>query len=166
MSAAVVVLMGVAGAGKTTVGRLLAKDLGWPFLEADDFHPARNVDKMRRGEPLTDADREPWLASLRARIGRLVREGDSAVVACSALKQTYRDRLRIDPAVRFVFLKGGAQLLRRRLEERRDHFFPPELLLSQLEALEEPQGVVTVDVAQPPEQIVREIERELGLGRS
>lgn len=155
--------MGVSGVGKTTVGRLLAAGLGWPFLDADDFHPAANVAKMQAGQPLDDADREPWLATLAAALRQRLERGESAVLACSALKESYRDRLRVGPAVRFVHLRAPREVIRRRLEERRGHFFAPDLLASQLAALEEPEGALSVDVSEPPELVARRIVGELGL---
>jgi gluconokinase len=159
----VVIVMGVAGSGKTTVGRLLAQRMGWPFLDADDFHPPENVEKMRQGIGLTDAERLPWLDALAARIRSLVDAGDSAVVACSALKEAYRERLALDPAVRFVHLHGDFDLIRKRLAERKGHYAHADLLASQFEALEPPRGVPTFDVAPPPEAIVEEIRKALGL---
>lgn len=161
----VIVLMGVSGAGKTTVGRLLATDLGWSFYDGDDFHPAANVDKMGRGEPLTDADRQAWLDRLRALILRLLSSGESAVLACSALKSSYRQRLARDrQGVRFVYLEGSYDLIEERMEEREDHFMPKELLEDQFETLEEPDATLSVLVDRPPDSIVREIEQKLGLG--
>jgi gluconokinase len=160
----VVIVMGVAGSGKTTIGRLLAEQMGWVFLDADDFHPTANVEKMRRGIGLTDADREPWLDALAARIRSLVAAGESGVLACSALKQAYRDRLNVDPAVRVVYLHGDPALLRRRLSLRKGHYAHADLLASQLEALEPPEGVPTFDVAPPPARIVDAIKKALGLG--
>lgn len=159
----VVVVMGVAGSGKTTVGKRLAEELGWPFFDADDFHPPENVEKMRRGLGLTDADREPWLDALAAKIRALVAARESAVLACSALKQSYRDRLAVDPAVRFVHLTGTRELLRHRLEERKGHYAHADLLDSQLAALEPSPGVPTFDVAPSPEAIVAAIRKTLGL---
>ena len=159
----VVVVMGVAGSGKTTVGRLLAEQRGWLFFDADDFHPPENVEKMRRGIGLTDADREPWLDALAAKIRALADAGQSAVLACSALKQSYRDRLAVDPAVRFVHLTGTPELLRKRLEERKGHYAHADLLASQLAALEPPSGVPTFDVEPPPDVIVAEIRKALGV---
>jgi gluconokinase len=159
----IVVLMGVSGVGKTTIGRVLAADLGWPFLDADDFHSPANVEKMSRGLPLTDADREPWLESLREAIRVRLARGESAVLACSALKETYRERLRVDEAVRFVHLKADPELIRRRLAQRREHFFDPHLLTSQLQALEDPADALVVDVADPPEVVAGRIAQELGL---
>lgn len=161
----VIVMMGVAGAGKSTVGARLAAVLGWPFLDADALHPPPNVEKIRRGIPLTDADRDPWLAHVRKRIEHYVRAGQSAVVACSALRREYRERLRVDPAVRFVFLKGDHTLLRDRLNRRVGHFFKAPLLASQLASLEEPVDAVTIDAALPVDEIVRRIHGALDIGR-
>jgi gluconokinase len=160
----VIILMGVSGAGKTTVGQLLAADLGWPFYEGDDFHPPANIKKMRQGIALTDEDRDPWLARLQCLIRELLRKNQSAVVTCSALKQSYRDRLRDGVQdVCFVYLKGDSDLIRRRLQDRRGHFMNPNLLASQFATLEEPLGVLTIDVVQQPEDIVQHIKRKLGL---
>ena len=159
----VVIVMGVAGSGKTTVGRLLAAQMGWDFLDADDFHPAANVEKMRHGIALTDADREPWLAALATRILGLGAQGRSAVLACSALKQAYRDRLNVDATVRFVHLTGDPALIRRRIEDRQRHYAHANLLVSQLTTLEAPAGVPSFDVAESPEQIVASIRANLGL---
>lgn len=159
----IAVLMGVSGVGKTTLGLRLAAELGWPFLDADDFHPAANVAKMSRGLPLTDADRAPWLDALAAGIRERLARGESAVLACSALKHGYRERLRVDPSVRFVYLHADPALIRRRLQERRGHFFAPELLESQLAALEEPREALRVDAADAPDVVVRRIVAGLGL---
>lgn len=158
--------MGVTGAGKTTVGELLAKDLGWEFADADDFHPPANVEKMRRGMALDDADREPWLASLRAAIERWIAHKVNAVMACSALKKAYRDQLEVSPEVRFVYLKGSYDLIRHRLRERHGHFADEQLLTSQFAALEEPENAVTVDLGGSANEIVAEIKRRLGLSGS
>jgi len=161
----IVIPMGVSGSGKTTVGRLLATDLGWPFHDADDFHPPENVAKMRAGVPLADADRAVWLDRLRSLIEELIAARRSAVLACSALKQAYRDRLAVDPAaVRFVYLRGDYELIHRRLQERTGHYMPAALLRSQFETLEEPgTDVLVVDVAPAPAEIVATIEHALGL---
>ena len=135
----IVILMGVAGSGKTTVGRLLASALGWRFYEGDDFHPRANIDKMQRGIPLTDDDRWPWLQALRQVIDACQAQGTSAVMACSALKQTYRDYLMHGcDEVKLVYLKGSYALLYQRLAQRRGHFMPAGLLTSQFATLEEP----------------------------
>jgi len=160
----IVILIGVSGSGKTTIGQLLAEDLGWRFYEGDDFHPQANIDKMRQGTPLTDVDRAPWLTALNRLIRDLVREGRSAVVACSALKQTYRDRLLRDTqGVCVVYLKGDYDLIQKRLQERPGHFMKANLLASQFDALEEPEGVLAVDTTQEPETIVSLMKRELKL---
>jgi gluconokinase len=160
----VVVTMGVAGAGKTTVGRLLARELGWTYHDADDFHPPANVEKMRRGEPLTDADRDAWLAALAGVIARHVRDGVPAVVGASALRQRHRERLRAAaPEVRFAYLKADPSVLRGRLAGRRGHFFPPSLLDSQLATLEEPAEALVVDAARPVPEVVAAIRSGLGI---
>jgi gluconokinase len=160
----IIVVMGVSGAGKTTVGQLLAEDLGWPFYEGDDYHPQANVEKMSQGIPLTDEDRAVWLDRLRALIDGLLAAGGSAVVACSALKRSYRQHLGRDrPAVRFVYLKGSQQLIRRRMEERQDHFMEEDLLADQFETLEEPSDMLTVSVDKEPDDIVAEIRARLDL---
>jgi gluconokinase len=156
----VIILMGVSGSGKTTIGRLLAQDLVWPFYDGDDFHPQANINKMRRGIPLTDDDRDAWLTVLRQWIDTLIDTRRSAVLACSALKQTYRDRLQ-RPEVHFVYLKGDRALIRQRLLARQGHFMPADLLASQFATLEEPQGVPVIDIAQAPETIVAVIKRTL-----
>lgn len=159
----VIVLMGIAGAGKTTVGARLAGALGWPFVDGDALHPPRNIDKMRRGLPLTDADREPWLARVRERIEDYVRAAQPAVIACSALRHAYRERLRVDPAVRFVYLKGDYALLHHRLRQRSGHFLEAPLLESQFAALEQPGDAITVDAALPVTDIVRHVRTALGV---
>jgi len=162
--ARVVLIMGVTGSGKTTVGQALAAALGWRFLDADDFHPPANVAKMRAGVPLDDADRAPWLAALRTQILESLRTDESAVVACSALKQRYRDVLVTDPArVLVVHLAGDRALIRSRLQARQGHFMNPELLDSQLADLESPAGALECDPAAPPEAIVAHIRSALTL---
>ena len=161
MAPAVVILMGVAGAGKTTVGRLLAAKLGARFIEGDLFHPAANVEKMRAGTPLTDDDRRPWLHALADEIGRCMAQGEPAVIACSALKRAYREILVAGrPTVRVVHLKGSPALIQQRLQARRGHYMPPSLLPSQFAALESPDGgeaAITIDVSGSPDQIVKAI---------
>jgi gluconokinase len=159
----VVIVMGVVGAGKTTVGRLLAEELGWNFADADDFHPASNVEKIRQGIPLTDADRQPWLDRLRAAIMTWMQDGRSVALACSALKQSYRQQLEVGPEVRFVYLKGTAGLIAERLRGRKGHFADEHILDSQLADLEEPQSAVTVEISSTPKEIVAEIRQKLGL---
>jgi gluconokinase len=160
----VVVLMGVSGSGKTRVGRLLARRLGWPFVEGDDLHSRRNREKMRRGIPLTDADRAPWLRRVRGAIRRVLRRGGNAVLACSALKESYRRILRVDPQrVKLVHLEGSQRLIRARLARRRDHFMNPALLDSQFATLEKPRGVIRIRIDRSPGEIVRSIQRKLGI---
>jgi gluconokinase len=154
--------MGVVGAGKTTVGSLLAQRLGWQFADADDFHPAANVEKIRRGIPLDDSDRAPWLAALRNAILRWNAERQNAVLACSALKRKYRDELRID-GVQFVYLKGNYELIEQRLRTRRGHFASDSILKSQFEDLEKPDDAITVEIDKTPDAIVAEIIEKLKL---
>lgn len=157
--------MGVSGSGKTTVGKLLSKRVGWPFEEGDKLHPKANVEKMRAGIPLTDADREPWLRAVAAWIEQRRREGTGGIVSCSALKRTYRAIIigaRND--VRLVYLRGEHDVIADRIATRRHHFMPASLLQSQFDTLEEPgpdENAITVDVAPPPRQIVAAILRAL-----
>jgi gluconokinase len=162
----IVIIFGVSGAGKTTVGKLLAHEVGWRFIEADDFHLVANVAKMRSGRPLTDQDRWPWLERLHEEIKRSIDVGENAVLACSALKRGYRDRLRASEQVKFVFLHGDYALVEKPLRSRRDHFMNPNLLQSQFEDLEEAgsrEDVLTVQLGGTPEEIVGEIKAKLHL---
>jgi gluconokinase len=160
----VVILFGVTGAGKTVVGQLLAAELGWPFYDADDFHSAASVEKMRTGIPLDDGDRQPWLARLRARIEQSLADGEDAVLACSALKRAYRDYLTVDHRVRLVHLSGDRDLIAGRLRARRGHYMNPDLLNSQFDTLEPPDdGALVVDVHATPPEIVRTIRESLRL---
>ncbi len=159
-----IILFGVTGAGKTTIGLLLAADLGWPFYDADDFHPAANVEKMRQGIPLTDADRKPWLDSLHHLIKTSLDEGKPGILACSALRESYREYLQVGEGVEYVYLRGDFDLIQQRLAGRVGHYMNPALLRSQFEALEEPlRGETVISVDQPPAAIVGEIRRELGV---
>ncbi len=158
----VILLMGVSGSGKTTVGTLLAQQLGWQFADADDYHSAANKDKMRHGIPLTDADRAPWLATLRSLISNWIDNHANAVLACSALKQSYRDELQISDAVRVVYLKVSPEILSQRLLERHGHYMKQDMLDSQLATLEEPQDALVVDGRNAPADVVQQIHQQLG----
>lgn len=159
----IVIVMGVCGCGKTTVGMALAEALGWPFFDADDFHPAANVGKMAAGVPLTDADRWPWLDRLASEMQAIHRAGGNAVLACSALKQAYRDRLAAAGLVRYVHLRGDRATLAARLASRRDHYMPAALLDSQIAALEPPADALEIDVAVPVATQVERIRDRLNL---
>jgi len=144
-----VVLMGVCGCGKSTVGQALANDFGWVFLDADNFHPENNVAKMAAGVALTDADRWPWLDRIVTELQAVEAKGRHAVLACSALRQRYRDRLDRAGEIRWVYLKGDAATIEPRMASRRGHFMPATLLASQFATLEEPADAIVVDITQP-----------------
>ena len=159
----IAVVMGVSGSGKTTIGRAIAAALSAEFLEGDKFHPPANIAKMSRGEPLDDADRWPWLDRMAEALARAKADGRSVVLASSALKRSYRDRLRRGaPDLRVVYLKGDKELIRRRIEARKHHFMPPGLLDSQFAALEEPgpdESPVVIDVTPPLEILMGQLPR-------
>ena len=157
----VVVLMGVTGSGKSTIGRLLSQVLGWKYYDADDFHPPANVAKMRSGIPLNDDDRKPWLETLRDLIRQCLERGENAVLACSALKESYREFLVLNERVRLIYLKGNRELLKERLASRRGHYMNPALLDSQLDTLEEPKFGYTLDISLSPDEIVKDIRSYL-----
>ncbi|HEY8993073.1 MAG TPA: gluconokinase [Lacunisphaera sp.] len=159
-----ILLMGVAGSGKTTVGRLLARELGWTYHEADDFHSAANKEKMGQGIPLDDDDRMPWLESIRRAMDGTIAAGRPAVFTCSALKEKYR-RILLDglPGTLLVYLSGQRDLLLVRLQGRTGHYMKPAMLDSQLATLEPPAGALTLDISRPPEALVAEIRRRLRL---
>lgn len=160
----VIILFGVTGSGKTTIGRLLSGELGWKFYDADDFHTPANIEKMKRAIPLTDEDRKLWLERLRELISDSLAQRIDMVLACSALKEAYRKYLRVNDEVKFVFLKGDFKLIQERLKNRRGHFINPALLPSQFFTLEESQGKITVvDVAPSPAVIVRKIRDRIGI---
>jgi gluconokinase len=160
-----IVVMGVSGCGKSSVGLRLAEALKATFLDADDFHPPANVERMRAGIALTDEDRAGWLDALSRRLARSLDADESVVLACSALKRSYRDALRRGaPALRLVHLSGSRELLAQRIGARKDHYMPPTLLASQLATLQAPDAeerAITVDVAPPTDQLVRDILRRL-----
>ncbi|WP_164017786.1 gluconokinase [Pyxidicoccus trucidator] len=159
----IVIVMGVSGAGKTTVGRALGKSLGWRFVDADDLHPKANVVKMAAGVPLTDEDRWPWLQVLREVVAEALERGEDLVLVCSALKSSYRALLEVDPSrMRWVYLDAPREVLARRLSQRHGHFMPPSLLDSQLATLEVPEDALRVDVSPPPDVVVKRIREGLG----
>jgi carbohydrate kinase (thermoresistant glucokinase family) len=150
-----VILMGVAGSGKTAVGKAVTTRLNWLFLDADDFHPAANIEKMKHGIPLNDQDRIPWLQALRDELRRLLAEGRSAILACSALKESYRQLLSDDvAAIRFVLLDVDQETIRQRLQHRSAHFFPKELMDSQFAALEKPKDAIIIDARKPLNEVI------------
>jgi gluconokinase len=159
----VIVVMGVTGSGKTTIGDLLARRLGWEFADADEFHSAANKEKMHKGIPLSDVDRLPWLATIHDQIAKWVALKQNVVLACSALKQSYRQLLWNGPEVQFVYLKGSYELIAERLRARKGHFADEHILAGQFRDLEEPSDAVAVDIGASPEEIVDEICRRLGL---
>lgn len=163
----VIVLMGVSGSGKSTVGGELSRALGWPFRDADSFHPPSNIEKMSRGDPLTDDDRWPWLDAIGAWIGERLAGGEAGIVSCSALKRAYRTRIGAKrQGVQLVYLLGSQDLIGARLAARRDHFMPAALLASQFAVLEEPgpeERALVVGVAMPPRYIASWVADRLGL---
>ena len=160
----IIIVMGVAGSGKTTVARLLAEQLSWTFRDSDEFHPPANIEKMSGGTPLNDADRVSWLAAMRAAIEAWLRENTNAVITCSCLKADYRKTLLVDPTrMRFVYLKGSFELIEARLRQRPNHFMKVNLLKSQFEILEESRDAIVVDVSDPPEVIVQKIRKALNI---
>jgi len=158
----IVILMGVSGVGKTTIGQILSDKLGWRLFDADEFHSAASIEKMRSGIALEDADRWPWLDRMNAMIRQKETSGESVLLACSALKQVYRDRLANDTAeVRWVYLKGPFELIRRRLEARKGHYMKAGLLESQFAALEEPGNALSFGIEDSPDSIADAILRRL-----
>jgi gluconokinase len=156
------ILMGVSGSGKTSVGKALAEHLGWDFYDADDFHPPENVVKMANRIPLDDSDRAPWLAALHNLISASLQADQPGVLACSALKEHYRQQLLDDHKdVQIVYLKGSYDLIWSRMEKRTDHYMKPHMLKSQLETLEEPTNALTVDISMSVDDIVQEILKQM-----
>lgn len=160
----VVIVMGVSGSGKTTVATQLASELDWKFLDADSLHSPASIAKMQAGIPLNDADRAPWLQTLRHEIERSLAKDENLTLACSALKRVYREQVLVNSDVKLVYLRGTAQVLRQRLKQRVGHFMSEQLLASQLETLEEPSEAVTVDVRHSVDEIVAEVRERLHLG--
>ena len=158
----ILVLMGVCGCGKSTVGEALARSIGCRFLDADDFHPQANVAKMASGVPLTDEDRWPWLDTIARELAQILERGEHAVLACSALKEAYRRRLQRAGDVRIVYLKGDQATIAARLASRQHKYMPPTLLPSQFAALEEPAGAAVVDIREPVAEQVAHIREAFG----
>jgi carbohydrate kinase (thermoresistant glucokinase family) len=157
-----IVVMGVAGSGKTTVGKKLSVSLDCPFYEGDDFHTSANIEKMKKGMALTDEDREPWIELLSEMMGQWRKQSPTFVLACSALKAKYRRILETTGKVRWIFLKGSYDLVLNRLSEREGHFFPAQLLQSQFQDLEEPGEALTLDIAEPVDKIIETVRNQLG----
>ena len=155
--------MGTTGAGKTTIGSMLAAELNWQFTDADAFHPPANIEKMSHGIPLNDVDRAPWLAAMRKAILEWIAAGKNVVLACSALKRAYREELRPSAEVNMIYLKGTYALFAERIRQRHGHFAGEGILAGQFADLEEPDDAITIDAAKTPEEIVVEIRKRLGL---
>lgn len=164
----IIIIMGVAGSGKTTIGKLLAESLGWEFSDADDFHSPSNIQKMQKGIPLTEADRIPWLEDLQTAIKQWLQANKNMILACSALKNSYRDYLVVESdRVRLIYLRGSYELIKQRLQNRQNHYLGVELLESQFAALEEPSDTVYstiyIDISSTPTEIVDKIRHDLNL---
>jgi gluconokinase len=159
----IIVIMGVAGSGKTTIGSLLAKELSWQFYDADDFHSEANRTKMLQGIALTDEDRASWLLSLKDLIVQNIQQNRQAVLACSALKNSYRDMLKVNEQVKFVYLQGTYEQIKTRLNNRTGHYMSAGMLDSQFQTLEEPQDIFTIDITNTPQDILILIHEGLNL---
>jgi len=159
----IIVLMGVSGAGKSTVGRELALELAWRFADADDFHSSANIAKMHAGIPLTDEDRAPWLQALHDAISAWLKSPENVVLACSALKQSYREMLVVSPDVKLVYLRAAPALIAARMAARTGHYMNPHVVPSQFETLQEPADAVAIDASGNVREIVREIRACFGL---
>jgi gluconokinase len=160
----IILVMGVSGSGKSTIGEKLADSLNWEFIDADSFHSAENIEKMKHGISLNDGDRKPWLQSLQAAIKQWLTENKNVVLACSALKVSYRQILLLDEKqMRLVYLKGTFEQIQQRLRSRHNHYMSPDLLQSQFETLEEPTDAITVNIEDPPDVIVQHIRASLGI---
>ena len=159
----IIIIMGVAGCGKSTIGAVLAHELDWDFYDADDFHSESNRIKMAQNIPLTDEDRAGWLDSLRSLIGQNIQNEKPIVLACSALKKSYRDILMINDQVKFIYLRGTYEQIEARLLQRSGHFMSAKMLASQFDILEEPQDAVTIDITHTPQEIISVIRKGLAL---
>ena len=159
----IIIIMGVAGCGKSTIGAMLALELGWDFYDADDFHSESNRIKMAQNIPLTDEDRASWLDSLRSLIGQNIQNEKTIVLACSALKKSYRDILIINDQVEFIYLRGTYEQIEARLLQRSGHFMSAKMLTSQFDILEEPHDALTIDITHTPQEIISIIRKGLAL---
>ncbi|BAT54369.1 gluconate kinase [Nostoc sp. NIES-3756] len=159
----VIILMGVSGSGKTTIGQMLAESLNWEFQDADSYHSVENIEKMRHGIPLNDIDRIPWLQSLQIAITNWLKGNSNIVLACSALKASYRQYLVLSSDVKIVYLYGSFELIKARLQKRKNHFMNVEMLASQFASLEEPDNVIRIDISQSPQVIIQDIKKVLGI---
>ncbi|MGD1006429.1 MAG: gluconokinase [Ignavibacteriaceae bacterium] len=151
------IVMGVSGSGKTTVAKAVSNKFGWKYYEGDEYHPAENVEKMKNWIPLNDEDRLPWLLSLRKVVEEAISKRENIVISCSALKEAYRKILKVSEEVKFIYLKGSYDLIRKRMEERIPHFFKPEMLKSQFDVLEEPQQAIEIDISKSSESIIGDV---------
>ncbi len=151
------IVMGVSGSGKTTVAKAVSNKFGWKYYEGDEYHPAENVEKMKNWIPLNDEDRLPWLLSLRKVIEEAISKRENIVISCSALKEAYRKILKVSEEVKFIYLKGSYDLIRKRMEERIPHFFKPEMLKSQFDVLKEPQQAIEIDISKSSESIIGDL---------
>ena len=151
------IVMGVSGSGKTTVAKAVSNKFGWKYYEGDEYHPAENVEKMKNWIPLNDEDRLPWLLSLRKVVEEAISKRENIVISCSALKEAYRKILKVSEEVKFIYLKGSYDLIRKRMEERIPHFFKPEMLKSQFDVLKEPQQAIEIDISKSSESIIGDL---------
>lgn len=160
----IIIIMGVSGSGKSTIGKLLAESLHWQFSDADSFHSPENIEKMRGGIPLSDADRTPWLQDLQAAIKNWLQVNQNVVLACSALRASYRELLvGNSDRIQVVYLQGSFDILNQRLQARQNHFMTAKLLKSQFDTLEEPSDAIRIDISQPPITVVEQIRESLGI---
>ncbi len=157
----IIVIMGVSGCGKSTIGQQLADRLGWPFFDGDAFHPSANIEKMSRGIPLNDEDRAGWLAAIADRMRELIAVDQSGVFACSALKEKYRQQLRVSDQVHFVYLRGEYDVIWSRMQQRPGHYMRPNMLASQFETLEEPLNALTLDITHTPKELLDAIVKDV-----
>ncbi len=157
----ILIIMGVSGCGKTTIGKMLSAKLNWKYFEGDEYHPQENIEKMKNGIPLNDSDRKPWLLKLQYIINDTLSQKVNIIITCSSLKESYRKILKVSNEVRFIYLKGSYSLIEKRMNERKDHFMKPGMLKSQFDALEEPTDAIIVDIDNSSENILIQILSKL-----